>query len=311
MESPKRKIQLSRDRAFGEEAAINTRKWMSVKEMGDLLGIRKTDRYWLVHKNVFETRTMYGKMWVNIESFEKWYANQAKYRKITGEEPGLELKRWSLSARDISELLEIPEYRVYELIKEKKWETVTVDFLVRVLRDSFMMWYRGQKHYRMKEDRLRDRELEEKTITFPEAAAMIGLTRKQFYPILKNPRYAHFFEIVEIAGRRRVTEESFQKFLEGQSDYELVHIHKQTDSANNCEKPAEPFNNQQKEPRKEFLTVAEAASRAKISRQAITKYVDRGCFGKGRQKNIIRIQRDVFETWLEQRSQEVTGSGVD
>ena len=62
------------------------RIWMSVKEMGDLLGIRKTDRYWLVHKNVFETRTIHGKMWVNIESFEKWYANQIKYQKITGED---------------------------------------------------------------------------------------------------------------------------------------------------------------------------------------------------------------------------------
>ena len=108
---------------------------MSVKEMGDLLGIRKTDRYWLVHKNAFETNTIRGKMWVNIESFEKWYANQVKYRKVTGEEPGLELKEWSLSPRDIAQLLEIPEYRVYELIKEKDWETVTVDS-VRLLAEK-------------------------------------------------------------------------------------------------------------------------------------------------------------------------------
>ena len=113
--------------------------------MGDLLGIRKTDRYWLVHKNVFETRTIRGKMWVNIESFEKWYANQIKYQKITGEEPGLELKEWSLSPRDIAQLLEIPEYRAYELIKEKDWETVTVDFWTRVRRDSFEKWYQSQE----------------------------------------------------------------------------------------------------------------------------------------------------------------------
>ena len=73
-------------------ASAEDRIWMSVREMGDLLGIRKTDRYWLVHKNVFETRTICGKMWVNIESFEKWYANQVKYQKVTGEEPGVELK---------------------------------------------------------------------------------------------------------------------------------------------------------------------------------------------------------------------------
>lgn len=64
------------------------KKWMSVSEMGELLGLKKTDRYWLVHKNFFETKEIAGKMRVNIESFEKWYANQIKYHKVTGEEPG-------------------------------------------------------------------------------------------------------------------------------------------------------------------------------------------------------------------------------
>ena len=30
------------------------KKWMTVTEMGNLLGLKKTDRYWLLHKNVFE-----------------------------------------------------------------------------------------------------------------------------------------------------------------------------------------------------------------------------------------------------------------
>ena len=34
--------------------------------MGDLLGLKKTERYWLVHKNYFETKTAIGKMWVDI-----------------------------------------------------------------------------------------------------------------------------------------------------------------------------------------------------------------------------------------------------
>ena len=119
------------------------RRWMSVREMGDLLGIRKTDRYWLVHKNVFETRTISGKMWVNIESFDKWYANQVKYRKITGEAPGLELKEWSLSPRDIAQLLEIPEYRVYELLKKKQFEWVVVGGKYRISKKSFDRWLDG------------------------------------------------------------------------------------------------------------------------------------------------------------------------
>ena len=66
------------------------RKWMSVHEMGDMLGLKKTDRYWLVHKNYFRTETLLGKMRVEIASFEKWYANQDWYHKVNGEAPGKE-----------------------------------------------------------------------------------------------------------------------------------------------------------------------------------------------------------------------------
>ena len=99
------------------------KKWMTVTEMGDLLGLKKTDRYWLVHKNVFESKKIAGKMRVNIGSFEKWYANQVKYRKITGEEPGQELNEWSFSARDIAHLLGITEAVAYDLIKREKIDT--------------------------------------------------------------------------------------------------------------------------------------------------------------------------------------------
>ena len=38
------------------------RTWMTVPEMGKLLGLKKTDRYWLVHKNVFESKEIAGKI---------------------------------------------------------------------------------------------------------------------------------------------------------------------------------------------------------------------------------------------------------
>ena len=51
---------------------------MSVMEMGRSLGLGKTDSYWLIHKEQFETRIVAGKMRVMIESFEKWYARRRK-----------------------------------------------------------------------------------------------------------------------------------------------------------------------------------------------------------------------------------------
>lgn len=104
------------------------KKWMIVTEMGNLLGLKKTDRYWLVHKNVFERKELLGKMRVNVASFEKWYANQVKYHKVTGEDLGSKWKEWSYSIRDIARILSIEESVVYDLLIRENIETVTVDY---------------------------------------------------------------------------------------------------------------------------------------------------------------------------------------
>ena len=77
---------------------------MSVAEMRKMLGLKKTESYWLIHKNQFETITVCGKMRIVLDSFENWYANQVHYKKINGEAPGKEIRKTSLSIRDLSEL---------------------------------------------------------------------------------------------------------------------------------------------------------------------------------------------------------------
>lgn len=104
------------------------KKYMSVPEMGRLLGLKKTDRYWLVHKNFFKTETIMGKMRVELESFEKWYANQVKYHKITGEEPGLELKQRSYSVQEIAQMLQVSESVVYDEMNKAGVEYELVDY---------------------------------------------------------------------------------------------------------------------------------------------------------------------------------------
>ena len=152
------------------------KKWMSVAEMGELLGLKKTDRYWLLHKNVFESREIAGKLRVNIASFEKWYANQVKYQKVTGEEPGLELKEWSFSVRGIAQLLEIEESVAYDLVKRARLETVTIDYWKRIPKDVFWNWYNGQTKYQTAEDRKAKRELYEATISMPDMARLLGVS---------------------------------------------------------------------------------------------------------------------------------------
>ena len=58
------------------------KKTMSVRETGRVLGLGKTESYWLVKKGFFEVIMVGGKMRVVIESFEAWYEGQTHYRKV-------------------------------------------------------------------------------------------------------------------------------------------------------------------------------------------------------------------------------------
>ena len=53
----------------------SNRTTMSVPEMRRMLGLGKTESYWLVHRGFFDTILVEGKMRIVIESFEKWLSN--------------------------------------------------------------------------------------------------------------------------------------------------------------------------------------------------------------------------------------------
>ena len=58
------------------------KKSMSVPEMRRLLGLGKTESYWLIKKQYFETIIIAGKMRVMVNSFEDWYKTQSHYKKV-------------------------------------------------------------------------------------------------------------------------------------------------------------------------------------------------------------------------------------
>ena len=134
---------------------------MSVCNMGKLLGLKKVEAYWLIHKGYFETVTVSGRMRVAVDSFERWYAGQARYHKSTGEPPGKLLREESYSAREIAEILQINEMHAYEVLKDAGIRPVLVDGWQRFRRVDFETWYAGKTHYRNEADRQRDAEAEE------------------------------------------------------------------------------------------------------------------------------------------------------
>ena len=292
----------------------SAKKWMSVSEMGELLGLKKTERYWLVHKNYFETKEFAGKMRINIESFEKWYANQIKYHKVNGEEPGKELNEWSYSISDLAEMLEITDCVVYDLIKRNNIDVVIVDYWKRVPKEAFRKWYDSQSRYRTKEDKKKDAEMEAATLTMPEMARQLGISRKQVYNILNKKKYSHFFEYVVIADRKRITKESFQKFLDGQdeyhldpaNDYEELALEENAALADFRRKKLSQTGQRGRNGNLKYLTPDEAAFMAKVSRSMITVWYKRGYFPAVKVGASVRIKRKEFEEWLKKRN---TGRG--
>lgn len=60
---------------------MERKKSVSVLEMVRLLGLGKTESYYLVKKNGFKVVTIGGKMRVMVDSFEGWYAGRNHYKK--------------------------------------------------------------------------------------------------------------------------------------------------------------------------------------------------------------------------------------
>ena len=117
---------------YGKAEPTTAKTTMSVRKMQHLLGLGKTDSYWLLHKNFFEVILINDKMRIVISSFEKWYANQVKYHKVNGPPPGEELCKRSYSILEVAEILKVNSDTVYTLIRQGKLKAETVDFWMRM-----------------------------------------------------------------------------------------------------------------------------------------------------------------------------------
>lgn len=126
---------------YGKAEPTTAKTTMSVREMRQLLGLGKTDSYWLLHKNLFEVILINDKRRIVISSFEKWYANQVKYHKVNGSPPGEELCKRSYSVPDAAEILKVKPETIYTLIRQGKLKTETTDFCMRIPKEEFEQWY--------------------------------------------------------------------------------------------------------------------------------------------------------------------------
>lgn len=123
------------------------KKTMKVREMQEMLGLGKTDSYWLLKKGYFRTYRVLGKLRIDMESFEEWYASQFHYKKVVGEAPGKKYAN-TMSVVEMSALLGLSPSTGYYLINKGHFEVTIINGRKQVLRESFERWYQGQSYYK-------------------------------------------------------------------------------------------------------------------------------------------------------------------
>ena len=270
------------------------RTTMSVPEMRRMLGLGKTDSYWLVHRQCFETIIVAGKMRVVIDSFEHWYANQIKYKKVDGSPPGTELRAYSYSVQEMAELLGVSDDTVYTLIKRDHIETIEVDTWMRIRKDIFETWYKSQRKYRTEADRERDAELEAASMTMPQMARLLGITRNEVYSIIGRKKNQGIFDIIVVADKKRISLESFENWYQSQERYQKV-TKKTSGLQNDLEKVDDFERTAILSSDRTSFTAREAALLIGVSQRDIYRMIEDELLDSFTVGKMIRIRRSALE----------------
>lgn len=269
------------------------RRTMSVPEMRKLLGLKKTESYWLIHRKFFRTETIGGMMRIDLESFEKWYANQVKYRKVVGEAPGKELREKSYSFKEAANILGIHDCDLYDIWKNEKLEYITVDFVRRIPIDIFEKWYANQDIYRKVTHIPTAEELENDYICLQDAADLLGISREKLAKIARSEEIGRLLDSTICNNKRWITRKSFQLFLNAQNVYYIL------DDGDEQEKDTVSLEI------KEYISRQEAAELAGVSVSTVTKWMQSGefqCVGAGK---VLRVHRQQFLNWLNEHREGV------
>ena len=215
-------------------------------------------------------------------------------------------------------MLNISESYAYEVMKAGGVKPIIVDYLQRFPKDAFDQWYAGQSRYRTQEDRIRDSELEEASMSLPDIARLLDVSRNTVYAILKSKSGRNLLEVITIADRKRVMKESFEQWYVSQRDYlkpedmpaNAPRTRKSyADSlAKKKVKTIKGIREVRNSDNPDYLTVDEAALLAKTDTARVYKWINAGLFPVLRiSRKVTRIPKASFEIFL--RNHGITQKG--
>ena len=199
-------------------AEKKVRTTMSVKAMGTALGLSKVESYWLVHKELFETTTVNGKMRVYVDSFEHWYDRQLRYRKVNGPEPAM-LEGKAMTVRELSEELGVSESTAYRIVCiDHQIKYTLVDGTVRFSREDFEDWYFRQLQYRKVIGEPPGQAYPE-SMSPHEMCDLLGIKLRNTGYCLTQKGY---FKTFKVDGHLRIDKASFEKWYKSQTHYKKI-----------------------------------------------------------------------------------------
>ncbi len=134
---------------FQASQDLRQSKTMSVPEMRKLLGLKKTESYWLVHRNFFKTEMISGQMRVDLESFERWYASQSDYRTVEDQKLDADIVASTYGLPEMARMLGVHRQTIYYIVANGDFELIKVGRHKRATKESFEKWYQNQTRYRL------------------------------------------------------------------------------------------------------------------------------------------------------------------
>lgn len=143
-----RKSVEERKKTVDAMLTYQNQKTMSVPDLRRILGLGKTSTYRLVNQCYFKTYVVFGKMRIDVESFEKWYAGQFHYKKVNGERPGTDHIE-TIAPTTIAKVLGVSKSTAYDFLNNGEIEFIVVKGKRRVIRQSFEDWYASQNRFKM------------------------------------------------------------------------------------------------------------------------------------------------------------------
>ncbi len=201
------------------------KKTMSVPDVMRILGLGKTATYRLINQCRFKTYLVLGKMRVDVDSFEDWYAGQFHYEKVNGERPGKKYGK-TLSPLTVAKVLGIPRSTANDLMNDGIVEFIWVDGKRRIKKRALIngMLHKANTLRLRKSRRWRDMSIEDrvrelnggtytkKSYSVEEVQAILGITRQTVYKLIKQGH----FQAVMLETGYRIIKTSFDKWLDNE-----------------------------------------------------------------------------------------------